>query len=62
MMCKDCEHFKILMEPLRSGGDLWDLGQAKCEKYDLVCDFPSHRKLNALKCCVEEHEGGQNEL
>lgn len=55
MNCKDCEHFKIVMQPLRSGGDLWDLGQAKCNKYDLVVDFANQRKLNNLRC-VDEQE------
>ena len=52
-MCKDCENFRIVTEPYRSGGELWDLGQARCEKHDLICEFSSHRKLNRL-VCVEE--------
>ena len=42
-----------MTEPYRSGGELWDLGQARCEKHDLICEFSSHRKLNRL-VCVEE--------
>ena len=54
MICKDCTHFHIKYEPLRSGGQLWDLGQAECKKHDLVVDFASHRKLNKLRCVEDE--------
>lgn len=54
MKCCDCEHFKILQEPIRAGGGgYWDFGRAKCMKHNLVVDFPNHGKLRKLEC-VEE--------
>jgi len=49
-LCKDCEYFHIVMLPLRSGGAIWDLGQAECKKYNLVVDFANKAKLNKLTC------------
>ena len=46
MNCKDCEHFKIVYQPMMP----WDTGLAVCEKYNLKCDFSSQRKLNRLTC------------
>ena len=52
--CYGCAQFKILYEPLKSGGDIWDFGRAKCLKHDLIVDFPDHRKLKKLVCIEEE--------
>lgn len=52
MTCKECEHFKILYEPIKH----FDRGRAVCEKNDLIKDFMSHRELDRLKC-VEEEQG-----
>ena len=49
-VCKDCPSFKIIMNPVRVGGELMELGQARCEKYDMIVDFADHRKLNKLEC------------
>lgn len=54
MNCFDCPHFRIMREPYRSGGIVWDLGQAECKKHDLVVDFLNHGKLKRLKCVEEE--------
>ena len=56
MICKDCEHFKILYEPLRTPGKLWDLGRAVCKKHNLVTDFANHGKLKKLKCIGGDKE------
>jgi isoprenylcysteine carboxyl methyltransferase (ICMT) family protein YpbQ len=53
MKCKDCQHFKVKYEPLRSLGAIWDTGLAVCEKHDLVCDWLTKQQLNRLEC-VEE--------
>ena len=50
MTCDKCEHFKILYEPLRTKGELWDLGRAICEKHNLVTDFSNHGKFKRLEC------------
>ena len=50
MNCEKCEHFKILYEPLKSKGVLYDLGRAICKKYDLVTDFCNHGKFKRLQC------------
>ena len=50
MTCENCEHFKILYEPLRTKGTLWDLGRAVCQKHNLVTDFFNHGKFKKLKC------------
>lgn len=60
MKCWNCEYFKILYEPLRSGKDIYDLGRAECTNFDLVVDFINHRKLKRLECIDEtmtEREG-----
>ena len=49
-MCWNCKHFKIQYEPIKSKGACWDLGRAKCMKYDLVVDFLNHGKLKRLEC------------
>ena len=53
MKCKDCEHFHVRQEPLRTPGKLWDLGLAECQKYNLVVDFADHSKLDKLECYRE---------
>ena len=50
MTCDKCEHFRILYEPIRTKGDLWDLGRARCEKHNLIVDFANHGKFKRLKC------------
>jgi hypothetical protein len=55
MKCLDCVHFRIRQEPIRSGGGIpLDFGMAECDKYNLVVDFASHRKLNKLECVDDE--------
>lgn len=51
MKCKDCEYFKILMQPS------WDdFGKAVCLKYDLITEFTKgSRKFERLEC-VEDAE------
>lgn len=53
-VCKDCPYFKIITNPVRIDGELWELGQASCEKYDLIVDFADNRKLNKLECVKRE--------
>ena len=45
MSCDRCKYFKIMYEPLRTQGVLWDLGRAKCERHDLITDFANHSKF-----------------
>lgn len=56
MLCKDCEHFRIRYEPLKVGKDIWDFGMAQCDKYQMVVEFASRRKINKLKCIDDEKE------
>ena len=60
MKCKECEHFHIVMQPLRSGGTLYDFGRAECRKHNMIVDFSSNRKINKLEC-VEENKEERNE-
>ena len=55
MKCMECPHFHIMYGPIRVERCTCDTGLAKCEKYDLVVDFLSERKLNRLTC-VDEME------
>ena len=48
MLCKDCEHFKILYEPYKICGELIDWGKAVCEKHELETDFITHKKFETL--------------
>lgn len=50
-LCKDCEHFKILQEPIRG----FDGGIARCEKHDMSVDFLNHAKFEWLTC-IEDKE------
>lgn len=49
--CSECIYFKITQEPLRGTGGLIDLGQARCEKHDLITDFAHKGKFKHLKPC-----------
>lgn len=60
MTCDKCKYFHILYEPLRSGGTLWDLGRAKCEKNDLIVDFANHGRFKRLSTC-ENFEVAESE-
>lgn len=56
MKCKDCEHFKIVMKPLKCGKDIYDTGLAKCTKHNSYVDFVSTQQLNRLECVEEDTE------
>lgn len=56
MSCDKCKHFKVLYEPIRTEGVLWDMGRAICEKHDLICDFSTHGKFKKLKCPDDKKE------
>lgn len=56
MLCKDCQYFKILQEPIRH----FDGGIAICEKYNLSVDFMNHGKFKWLSC-VEDKESEDKE-
>ena len=58
--CDQCKYFKILYEPLRTVGELWDMGRAKCDKHDLITDFANHEKFKGLDTC-EDYEPRENE-
>lgn len=55
MLRKDCEHFKILYEPQKIGGQCVDRGKAVCKKHNLETDFLNHQKFKWLSC-VEDKE------
>ncbi len=63
MTCDECKYFNILHEPLRTEGELWDFGRAKCEKHNLITDFANHEKFKRLDTCEDfelaESEGGE---
>lgn len=59
MKCKDCKDFCIVAEPIRDDVGVWDLGMARCEKYNMVVDFIDHRKLNKLECVRGEQDDGK---
>lgn len=52
MKCKDCEHFKILCEPMMP----WELGVAQRDNYGMVTEFIDYRKINRLTCIEVEQE------
>ena len=54
MTCDKCEHFKIMYEPQRSRGVIWDLGRAHCKKQNLIVDFANHGKFKRLECPDKE--------
>lgn len=49
--CSECRYFKVTQQPLRGTGGLIDLGQARCEKHDLIPDFAHKGKFKHLKPC-----------
>ena len=51
MSCDRCKYFKIMYEPLKTQGALYDLGRAKCERHDLITDFSNHGKFKKLETC-----------
>ena len=57
MKCKDCKYFHVIAESIKDDVGVWDLGQAKCEQYNMVVDFMDHRKLNKLECVRGEQDG-----
>lgn len=61
--CTECKYFKITQEPLRDMGGLIDLGQARCEKHDLIKDFAHHGQFKNLKPCeyYEDFKEGDEE-
>ena len=61
--CTECKYFKITQEPLRGMGGLIDLGQARCEKHDLITDFAHKGKFKNLKPCeyYEDFKEGDKE-
>lgn len=64
MTCDKCKHFKVLYEPLRTKGELWDMGRAKCNKHDLITDFANHGKFKRLDTCDNfepQAEGSEEE-
>ena len=49
--CTECKYFKVTQEPLRGTGGVIDLGQARCEKHDLIKDFSHNGQFKYLKPC-----------
>ena len=57
MKCWECKHFKIQYKPIgKINTGIWDFGQAKCTKHDLIVDFPDNRKLKKLECIEEQKQ------
>ena len=52
MLCKDCPHFHIMAEYK----DVYNWGEAVCDKYDLITDFRTKKKFETLRCVEEEGE------
>lgn len=52
MLCKDCQHFEIQMEPMKDV----DFGLARCKKHNLVTEFLNHKKFDWLECAEEDEE------
>jgi len=61
MTCDKCEHFKVLYEPLRTKGELWDMGKAECGKHNLETNFSTHGKFKRLSIC-EDFEPKEKEV
>lgn len=55
-LCKDCEYFKIIQEPIKNHSKWFDAGIAYCKKYNQYIPFLVHEKFDDLHC-VEEEEG-----
>ena len=49
-LCKDCEYFEIIQQPLIVGGECWDFGTAICSKHNLETDFRNQSKFKTLEC------------
>lgn len=45
-LCKNCEYFNILYEPMKDV----DFGKAECKKHNLITDFLDHKKFGWLSC------------
>ena len=58
MTCDKCKYFKILYEPLRTKGELWDMGRANCDKHNLTVDFANYRKIKRLDACENYEQQG----
>ena len=56
MLCKDCEHFKIIQQPLRVGRDIYDCGMAECKKHGLYVEFTNKGKFKWLSCVEDERK------
>ena len=56
MTCDQCQHFKIIQEPMKGIDGLYDLGRAECKKYNLVTDFINHSKFKRLETCEDYKE------
>ena len=52
MLCKDCPHFHIRAQYK----DVYNWGEAVCDKYDLITDFRTKKKFETLRCVEEEGE------
>lgn len=62
MKCLDCPYFKIQYEPIgKISTGIWDFGRAECNKYDLIVEFPDHRKLKKLQCVMDAQRLVQSE-
>ena len=62
MTCDKCKHFKIVYEPLRDTGVIWDLGRAHCKKHNLIVDFANHGKFKRLECPDKEERMSELKL
>ena len=60
MTCDKCKYFEVLYEPLRTKGELWDMGRAKCDRRNLITDFANHGKFKRLDTC-EDYEPQESE-
>lgn len=60
MTCDKCKFFKVLYEPLRTTGELWDMGRAICNKHNLITDFANYGKFKRLDTC-EDFEPKESE-
>lgn len=60
MTCDKCKYFKILYEPLRTKGIIWDWGRVECVKHNLITDFANHGKFKQLDTC-EDFESAESE-
>lgn len=57
MLCRDCEHFKIIQQPLKVGRDVYDCGVAECKKHNLIVEFTHKGKFKWLSCIEDEQRG-----